>query len=115
MQCSDCVHYEVCGKCAVEGMDYDQFLFESRCPRVDFDCHNFKPKSRFVELPCEVGQTVYSLMGGFAEEMKVNRFLLILNPNEQHPLDYGKKIDDFGKTVFLTKEEAENALAERSK
>ena len=50
MTCKDCVHYEVCGKCAVEGMDSDQFLFESRCPRVDFDCPHYKPKSRFVEV-----------------------------------------------------------------
>ena len=51
MTCQDCVHYEVCGKCAVEGMDSDQYHFESRCPRVEFDCNHFKPKSRFVELP----------------------------------------------------------------
>lgn len=50
MTCKECIHYEVCGKGAIEGMDYDQYLFESRCPRVEFDCPDFKPKSNFVEV-----------------------------------------------------------------
>ena len=40
-----------CAEKGVDGaMDYDQMIFESRCPRVEFDCHNYKPKSSFVEL-----------------------------------------------------------------
>ena len=50
MTCQDCVHYEVCGKGVDGGMDRDQYLFESRCPRVEFDCPHFKPQSRFVEV-----------------------------------------------------------------
>lgn len=55
-RCKDCVHYEVC-------MDYTT-LSESEVAQ-NFDktellCDHFKPKSRFVELPCEVGQTVYT-------------------------------------------------------
>ena len=63
--------------------------------------------------PCKVGQIVYPLMGGFVEEMKVSRFVLVLKPNERHPIDYIKEISDIGKTVLLTKEEAEKALRER--
>ena len=60
--------------------------------------------------PCKVGDTVYFLMGGFAEEMKVIRLNLALKPNDKHLFDYLTEFDDFGKTVFLTKEEAEQAL-----
>lgn len=53
MTCKDCVHYEVCGKGVDGAMDSDQMIFESRCPREEFDCTDYKPKSRFVELPCD--------------------------------------------------------------
>ena len=66
-----------------------------------------------IAPPCKVGDIVYSLMGGFPEEMKVNRLMLTLKPNNEYPLDFIREFDDFGKTVFLTKEEAEKALKER--
>ena len=50
MTCKDCVHYEVCYLIEHYGADIEGVE----------DCIHFKPKSRFVELPCEVGQTVYS-------------------------------------------------------
>lgn len=45
MNCKECIHYEVC--------QYDGEL----CDNPDM-CKFFKPKSRFVELPCEVGTKV---------------------------------------------------------
>ena len=88
-------------------------------------CDNFKDKSLFIELPCKVGDTVYmpwewngakgiaclkvttmsNILGfdwscgtdfdtddeGYADEYNCGRF----------------KFDDIGKTVFLTREEAE--------
>ncbi len=112
MTCKDCVHYEVCKDDVELHHDFYDCL---EVDGVENHCEYFKPKSRFVELPCEVGQTVYSLIGGFAVEMKLKRVILVLKPNDEHPLDYIKEIEDFGKTVFLTKEETEKALAERSK
>ena len=54
MTCEDCVHYELC-KDEVEfhhGVHSDLEV-----AGVEKHCEYFKPKSRFVELPCEVGQT----------------------------------------------------------
>ena len=120
MTCKDCVHYEVCGKGVDGAMDCDQMTFESRCPRVEFDCPHFKPKSRFVELPCEVGQTVYFIPhGSYIVESKVAN--ITIEPFEEIGFSiccYGGMNFDlrgFGKTFFLSREEAENALAERSK
>ena len=50
--CEKCIHKEVCNirDCHEEG-DEEALKW----------CSNHKPKSRFVELPCEVGQTVYSI------------------------------------------------------
>ncbi len=66
--------------------------------------------------PCKVGDTVYRINGSRIEKFKVARFVISSYGIRAEDL-YGVQvalIDDFGKTVFLTKEEAEKALAERS-
>ena len=109
MTCKDCVHYEVCGKGVDGAMDCDQMTFESRCPRVEFDCPHYKPKSRFVELPCDFCKIIVT---GTAD-----------NPYYQL-LYYNNKVKDWCigyssydlANVFRWKqelEEAENALKER--
>lgn len=48
MTCKDCVHYEVC-------KEQDAMLGENKIDEivgVENHCEFFKPKSRFVELPC---------------------------------------------------------------
>ena len=52
-------------------------------------------------LPCKVGDTVYYISEGFVESCKVQ--------NISTNICFG----EIGKTVFLTKEEAEQALKER--
>lgn len=42
--CKDCIYYGVC----------DDFLPPD-------DCLHFKDKSKFIELPCPVGDTVYEI------------------------------------------------------
>jgi hypothetical protein len=70
--------------------------------------------------PCKVGDTVYRTQGNYCGEKifeGVVDQIAIFNNREiriwvyGHPLGFG--CDDIGKTVFLTKEEAEKALAER--
>ena len=79
-----------------------------------------------VVLPCKVGDTLYEI-----SQMRDKRILPFVNEYEvthigvgkrkckvYHEMDGFVKIflqDDIGKTVFLTREEAEKALAERSK
>jgi hypothetical protein len=99
-------------------------------------CKSFKPKSRFVELPCEVGQTVYVLepcqcYNDYREfehchhrRTKATKWIeMVRLPSKHHTkclklfergfkLEYLSKI---GKTVFLSKEQAEKALKEREK
>ena len=43
MTCKDCIYYDVC----------DDYILTF--------CRGFKDKSRFIELPCKVGDTVYVL------------------------------------------------------
>ena len=86
-----------------------------------------KQSENVVELPCKVGDTVYYIYGGYYKEAKyckVSRpckvveisFKLSRKRNtvlEGFITDNGTRysFDGIGKTVFLTKEEAEQALA----
>ncbi|MBE5943263.1 MAG: hypothetical protein E7264_12155 [Lachnospiraceae bacterium] len=72
--------------------------------------------------PCKVGQTVYLIKDGFIERCEVEGIhytrrsnYVRIRPYHQEYLGnwsvyYKPSISSFGKTVFLTKEEAEQAL-----
>lgn len=75
--------------------------------------------------PCKVGDTVYQIMDIESVhrqilELKVLRIeitettMFFVKTIKKFRYNYGKfSLEDFGKTVFLTPEEAEKALAER--
>lgn len=114
MTCKDCLH---CGIC-----DYDILFTESGIQikdseKVEEDCNNFKDKSRFIELPCKVGDTIYfdTFRRGDSigvQPHKVAKGEVFVSTETQFG-SLGAVIPDwqFGKTVFLTREEAEKALA----
>lgn len=56
MNCKDCLFYDFCN-------DYNEYPeYVQHCEQTtgrEFKCSHFKDKSRFVELPCKVGDTVY--------------------------------------------------------
>lgn len=87
-------------------------------------CEHFKDRNRFVELPCRVGSIVYIIptTGNRLKEVtkaKCISFLIGGVSNTSNLLfcgtskSYFAGFDRFGKTVFLTREEAERALKER--
>lgn len=76
-------------------------------------------EGRLVVLPCKVGDTVYKLFDGKIREMRVVAIPLLISPGGAHlsvtSTNYrgaalSFELSDFGKTVFLTREEAEKAL-----
>ena len=56
MTCKECLFYDFCN-------DYNEYPeYIQHCEQTtgkEFKCSHFKEKSRFVELPCNVGDTVY--------------------------------------------------------
>lgn len=131
MKCENCIHFDVCAN--------QSRMWEDEGYRTDFNtrddaenmCQLYKDKSLFVELPCKVGDTVYmpwkwNGQKGIAQ-LRVTTMLEIIGLG----LDFGTnfetdddayyeeynggrfEIEDVGKTVFLTKEEAEKALKEK--
>ncbi len=107
--CTDCIHYDVCA-------DIDDGI--QMCFTGYKGCDHFKPKSRYIELPCIVGDKVYCIQPFFDHNTK--KYKRIIKPKVVDfvftlPFLAESKGEilrekDFGKTVFLTKEEAEQAL-----
>lgn len=124
--CENCIHYEIIKN---EASSYclcsNAFnIKERQRHNSTFKCDHFKDKSRYIELPCKVGDTVYIPTSNGIINEKVHRILY-----SQEAENYGKFIrnrfytivgnteaqfdfSDIGKTVFLTYEEAEKALKE---
>ena len=106
-QCKDCIFFPKC----------DEYPFD------ESGCKDFKDRSRFVELPCKVGDTVwFTTYGHIPTCTEVNKISCNIGTNGLHSYfetqDFTGNTDyfhgeAFGKTVFLTREEAEAALSER--
>jgi len=116
-KCKECLHYDACKKISdVHGLAFGSSPF----------CDLYKSKSLFVELPCKVGDVVYKIRNSkiFNEkivEMRVIAVTFLVSSCCKHlSITAGNsrganllfELDDFGKTVFLTKEEAEKKLKE---
>ena len=101
---------------------------------VDLETLNNTPISRLVELaeadkdgrvvvlPCKVGQRVFALMDmdKHISECEIKQIgmgnkigFIDLEPIGARGRKYGVSLNGFGKTVFLTREEAEKALEAR--
>lgn len=120
MTCKDCMHYKLCEIQAFNGFNKN---FE---PEKDWKhCGCFKDKSKYIELPCKVGDTTYhyyksvsEILPYVVEDIYIDKeqtryFATAFNVYYNEHLD-GIEFteDEIGKTVFLTKSEAEQKLKE---
>lgn len=110
--CKDCVHVDVCcsylstayNKCKLATPDF-KLLKNIECD----ECQHFKDRSRFVELPCKVGDMVYCLTlpeKRRVTKITVTQYGLRITVNDMFSFD----MSQIGKTVFLTEEEFKYAL-----
>lgn len=93
------------------------------------NCPHFKDRTRFVELPCKVGDTVYYIAekfvkrgrkkiaikyfeSGIVDNIQLGQIMVpqVTVCNEDNTWITFDAVRDLGKTVFLTREEAEKAL-----
>lgn len=123
MNCKDCYHYEICPV-------WDDYNDIPYCDGYSDFCNNydhFKDKSRIVELPCKVGQTVYIVDNylpktflGIAEAIfrgfEINSegrncyFVKYKSGSEQ---SFGD--NDIGLSIFLNRQAAEAKLKKLEK
>lgn len=119
-KCKNCIHYEVCDHYCVDPNTYEELDLEER-DGVEDICFYFKDESLFVELPCKVGDYVYRITGENTTKPWVWHWEIVEIMIYQDEIVYRDDSDniienkDFGKTVFLTKEEAEAKLKELEK
>ncbi len=117
-RCEKCIYKKMCKKWAE--------IYVSRTGNiVGFNgCEHFTEADKIITLPCKVGDMVWhikSLRDGTGKETRAVsdgervKQISINNHGMFLVVDYCQMLDceDFGKTVFLTREEAEKALKER--
>lgn len=92
------------------------------------DYEDLEEQGRIIKLPCKLGDTVYYISEGFVEPCTIEVIFLADYTDKNGNCSYMAEIHydredcpyvsteiyftDFGKTVFLTKEEAEAKLKE---
>lgn len=124
MTCKDCLHYEACHN------TYDNLRtdigWESDFDDEDYTkayCDNFADRSEWVHLPCKVGDTLYEITSrNTISEYEVTAIRIeLFNVFIDWKLTQGfvdryisdMPVGEIGKTVFLTREEAEKALEKK--
>lgn len=97
--------------------------FDNDTSRIEraHNLHVADKEGRVIVLPCKVGQRVFALLDTdkHISECEVKQIglgneigFVGLEPIGDRGREYGVSLNGFGKTVFLTREEAEKALAE---
>lgn len=112
MKCKDCIHFDVCNTILKNALSCDN----NDCSQ---ECQLFKDKSKIIELPCKVGDTVYSIYTNHNGEQEIYSIMIQKIEMTTHGIEFksmgmlGQIYEsDFSETVFLTREEAEQALKE---
>ena len=117
MTCEDCLHFDVCE--AVRGRPNrvgknSLRIAEKHCPY-----NSFSDKSEWVHLPCKVGDVVYCYEPCFDSDhtpkLKVAENEIVELKTIATVFGLNFDINNIGKTIFLTREEAEKALEEMRK
>ena len=137
--CKDCVHVEVCCEKNLHVVVGMNIIPRFKYKRIEQECKNFKDRSRFVELLCEVGSTVFILDYDDGEPYDYSGYILLMT-NKNHALlspivngekdpyelceGYFENLEDDGSPYcggciivpiheLMTREEAVQALKER--
>ena len=122
LSCSECMELvdrfkKSCEKNDLSESPYNLIVF-LECEELLKDKQLMKAdrEGRCVVLPCKVGDTVYAHCFGYVDEgviesFSINQYRLAARFVATDGAEGSFFKEDFGKTVFLTREEAEAALA----
>lgn len=122
MTCKDCLHYDLCRKIAyimaeITGKIKEQVIYIGN----NVTCIFFKDKSRIIELPnIEIGQELFYI-DQYEKRVKSDTVSKLTFEKNDLGIDTGVWSEDYGfsmffsdvgKSLFLTKGEAEAKLKE---
>ena len=109
--CKDCFCYEPC-----KAMTYAWRKIEgTHYPLIAEKCEFFKERSKFIELPCKVGDVVYFIKKGKIIKDSVRDINYF---SSWKGFEFNTMVDkwyeeDIGHKIYFTREEVEQALKER--
>lgn len=106
MNCRKCLHFLVCTYNDKSGKEFD-------CSQAE-NCPFFRNRYNFIELPCEIGQTVYCIRYDKARKpfVKPLGVCSVTVWGKGGLTVFTTKEDSWGVTAFATPEEAEAKLRE---
>lgn len=128
MTCKDCIHRELCAEyvsalARIQNADVEyisQWLdeIEGKRDQADNGCEHFADHSRFVKLPCNVGDMAYFILRYFDGKMRIKPekicyFTIKANELNIHTTAGYFTVRDMNEGVFFTRKEAEQALKKR--
>ena len=115
--CKDCIHYDLCRSCSRIQLGWHGNSIHY-VENIEEICKDFKDRSRFVELPCKVGDTLFVPTRNLVSEYKIVSFH-VCGEGIWYRTNVIKgiltrlisdNVEIIGETVFLTREEAEQTL-----
>ncbi len=115
MTCKDCIHYDVCvNKNIKNPKECNEYIKDLN--NMEKVCKSFKDKSKYIELPCNIGDMVYHIIREI-EVTEESIYQVRIYEDKHIAFSASRKggrivfrEEDIGKTVFLTKEHAEAKL-----
>ncbi len=105
-------------------LDWELYAKDLEALYMAIDVLKKLEQQKYIELPFKVGDTVYTIENNSVKKWYVSSINNIVeywkrelkSNKNKYKYDFRfAKFDDFGKTVFLTKEEAEAKLKELNK
>lgn len=99
----------------LEGFEYKDEIFKSASHGKAGRCKFFKDKSQIIELSCKVGDIVYETDGIRIYELTILDISLHKNKLYYETKNIDFDDDAIGKSIFLTRQEAEAKLKEVKK
>ena len=129
MTCKDCISFEACSFRNSLPIFYGESDSDDIYDTMETACKAFKDKSKFIELPCSIGDTVYTILyhNVFEAEVVCIRPFVFKNHIEYRGnvvitmtdpfYSDGRLLEQelfvvFDKDTFLIREEAEKKLEE---
>ena len=123
--CKECLHVEACKAIVTIINEATGLQINDDTDTTidaDLECEYFTDRSRFVELPCKVGDTVYLWRNVCNNILAYSVSKILINSGEPiieiveaerriHMLHLPAR--ELNKRIFFTKEQAEQALKER--
>lgn len=112
MVCNKCIHNDICEK-----LRPFEWYTNGNCPY-------FNNEANFIKIPCKVGTEIFGAFDnvdtqreeiykgkivGYSINIEENN-LLWMRPRYENGFTLWYPVEDFGKTIFFTEEEVEEAL-----